>query len=594
MTTLQQQLESAVSQIAADAAKLHTMVHGDDATTVSTDNGNVSSVAKAIADGVGDLLAAVGDAESAAASALASAAAAAANANSGLYANVLTKTADYTVVEADEGALFRVDCTSGPVIITLPDVSAFTTDFRVGVTKIDSSANAVTVARSGSNTINGATGVGVTAQWQTVNVIGDRETGTYIAADISATAALRAANNLSEVNAAIAFGNIKQAASESASGVVELATQAETNTGTDDARAITPLKLAAWSPSCAVVTLDAASDHLLIADASDGGKLKLVASTALTGADQTARDMAVSAYIKADVACSDAAGVYGRVFSDDFETDSLATKTNATYDGTNKLYSNAGSQSQISGGTNIGSMTSNGGLAAAFDGNTSQGASASAGLAATSGYNNTVGKTYGSAKILTRVDIYKATDNTNLCNTSGGTGYKVEGSSDGFSSTTTLYSGTYPDSTALVSIVSGIAATACTSFRLNVNGNGTNVCSVCEVKFYETTSTTDVTLISSATTVASVPSDLSIYFLVNDIDSVTNGTDRKIYGTRNGGAEWTEGSYTVIGIFGSDKLIRVDINVAGQSSGTSVAWKATTHNGKSQQFKQATGFATAA
>lgn len=37
------------------------------------------------------------------------------------------------------------------------------------------------------------------------------------------------------------------AATESASGVAELATQAETNTGTDDARIVTPLKLANWT-----------------------------------------------------------------------------------------------------------------------------------------------------------------------------------------------------------------------------------------------------------------------------------------------------------------------------------------------------------
>ena len=54
-----------------------------------------------------------------------------------------------------------------------------------------------------------------------------------------------AVNNLNEVvSKPTAFANIKQAASEVATGVVELATQAEVTTGTDDVRAITPLKLA--------------------------------------------------------------------------------------------------------------------------------------------------------------------------------------------------------------------------------------------------------------------------------------------------------------------------------------------------------------
>jgi hypothetical protein len=43
------------------------------------------------------------------------------------------------------------------------------------------------------------------------------------------------------------FGTAAGAASESSAGILELATQAETDAGTDDARAITPLKLATWS-----------------------------------------------------------------------------------------------------------------------------------------------------------------------------------------------------------------------------------------------------------------------------------------------------------------------------------------------------------
>lgn len=43
--------------------------------------------------------------------------------------------------------------------------------------------------------------------------------------------------------AATAFANIKQAANETTTGVAELATQTETNTGTEDTRIVTPLKL---------------------------------------------------------------------------------------------------------------------------------------------------------------------------------------------------------------------------------------------------------------------------------------------------------------------------------------------------------------
>lgn len=116
-----------------------------------------------------------------------SAAAAAASAASGLYATVVTKTADYTVVEADEGTLFRVDASGGAVTITLPDVTAFSTDFRVAVAKIDASGNAVSVVRSGSNTINGGTSRTVSTQWQVMNFAGDVATGTYVAMDVTAS-----------------------------------------------------------------------------------------------------------------------------------------------------------------------------------------------------------------------------------------------------------------------------------------------------------------------------------------------------------------------------------------------------------------------
>ena len=43
------------------------------------------------------------------------------------------------------------------------------------------------------------------------------------------------------------FGTVAPAASESTAGIAEIATQAETDAGTDDARFVTPAKLASWS-----------------------------------------------------------------------------------------------------------------------------------------------------------------------------------------------------------------------------------------------------------------------------------------------------------------------------------------------------------
>lgn len=63
-------------------------------------------------------------------------------------------------------------------------------------------------------------------------------------------------------------------ASETVAGIIEIATAAETTTGTDDTRAITPLKLTTWAPASA--TMAPAADSFIMVDASDSNKLKQI------------------------------------------------------------------------------------------------------------------------------------------------------------------------------------------------------------------------------------------------------------------------------------------------------------------------------
>jgi hypothetical protein len=56
-------------------------------------------------------------------------------------------------------------------------------------------------------------------------------------------------------------------ASETVAGIIEIATAAETTTGTDDTRAITPLKLTTFAPATA--TIDTAADKVIFLDATD-------------------------------------------------------------------------------------------------------------------------------------------------------------------------------------------------------------------------------------------------------------------------------------------------------------------------------------
>lgn len=63
-------------------------------------------------------------------------------------------------------------------------------------------------------------------------------------------------------------------ATTSASGIIELATQAEVDTGTDAVRAVTPSTLTGWTPGVASVTFDPSADEALIRDASASNVLK--------------------------------------------------------------------------------------------------------------------------------------------------------------------------------------------------------------------------------------------------------------------------------------------------------------------------------
>lgn len=142
-------------------------------------------------------------------------------------------------------------------------------------------------------------------------------------------------------------------------------------------------------------------------------------------------------------------------------------------------------------GTAIGSLTSSGGLAAAFDGTTSQAASVCATTApSVSGYNNTVGKDWGVGvtKTIVQFSIW-GPNNSGIINTVDTT-IKLQGSNDNsvwtdlYTSATLTGSGS-ANYTTTVTRSSITTTTAYRYHRINVNGNGTNQASVAEVIFYE-------------------------------------------------------------------------------------------------------------
>jgi len=83
------------------------------------------------------------------------------------YHDVATSTAgNVTVTTTMDRSFQSVDATASARTVTLPDTPA--TGFEVTVAKSDSSGNAVTVTRAGTNTINGLTTYALTTQYQNV------------------------------------------------------------------------------------------------------------------------------------------------------------------------------------------------------------------------------------------------------------------------------------------------------------------------------------------------------------------------------------------------------------------------------------------
>jgi hypothetical protein len=82
--------------------------------------------------------------------------------------NVATKTANYTALQSDD--IIRGDATSGAITITLPTAVGNSGEI-FHIKKIDSSANAVTIATTSSQTIDGALTQPILTQYQNITVV---------------------------------------------------------------------------------------------------------------------------------------------------------------------------------------------------------------------------------------------------------------------------------------------------------------------------------------------------------------------------------------------------------------------------------------
>ena len=151
------------------------------ASSASTSATNASNSASSASTSATNASNSASSASTSASNASNSAALAAAAVASGLYSAVQDKSANYTVVLNDAGDLIRVTTTSGAITITLPAISTVVDGFKVAIVKWTGDSNAVSVVRSGSDTINGATSATIGSQYTSTTFVADFESNQWLA-----------------------------------------------------------------------------------------------------------------------------------------------------------------------------------------------------------------------------------------------------------------------------------------------------------------------------------------------------------------------------------------------------------------------------
>jgi len=272
--------------------------------------------------------------------------------------------------------------------------------------------------------------------------------------------------------------------------------------------------------------------------------------------------------------------------ADPFDSDTLATKTNATYDASSDYYHNpsGGYEStfitsgmtwtgETGGGNDVANINN---LA---DNNTGTQASVPVPLPAGSRWLK-LDLGSGVTKTATKMSIHwqNHSDITNYL-----LGIKVEGSNND-SDYTTLIDESGGSSANTTANYTWSNSTAYRYYKITVKSKNTASggagLHIIELDMFESSAPSNMTLISNALTASSAPSTGYITVQADPVSAITLNTDLKAFISRDSGSNYSE--VTLAAGATNSNFINYEgsVDISGQPSGTSMKYKVTTHNTK--------------
>ena len=376
---------------------------------------------------------------------------------------------------------------------------------------------------------------------------------------------------------------------------IGIASQVEAEAGTDNTKAMTPLRTAQ-----SIAQLFA-------------------------GTDQLARDMAASAMAYA-MATNDANSVTGSIgafwFSDDFKSDSLTTKTNATYDAGGDYYHNRGIANIIPTGVDWTMRGSGETYGSGSVSSTSAGSSYTTNAVLSGDFtfefalsgsllsDHTILGLFDAAEVSTAASggSYQRAGMEVMTNSfwfkSGNSGPAYPEFYMGAAKLATLSEWANTSDTYQYRRTAGVidlynvtddaviytwAGTYTQDMHALVGGGYTQTTH--SIEFITTAPASNMVLAPSALTIdAADPSDVLGYFVLEPVDSVTFGTDVVGKVSIDGGTTKATGTWTKVGDIGPDgkELWRLEADVSGQS-GSSLTYEITTANNKEIRLHDCVG-----